>query len=252
MIKKNLNPAELTLPKSLRLSSHIIGAGSLIYMIFFLIFHTRLSLNLNLPAGQSLILDAGLSLLFFCQHSIMVRPSFKQFLSKWIPEHWFAAVYSISSGVILFFVIFFWQVSGPLWLVYPFWWKCLMGLGVTLVLIGFHWGRRSLPGFDPFGIRPAKRAQMKKISLKRNGPYRFSRHPMYFFILILIWLTSVPALDRMMFNILWTIWIFLGAWFEEKDLVAFFGKDYQIYQQEVPMIIPYKFKLFYLPRQKEN
>jgi hypothetical protein len=46
------------------------------------------------------------------------------------------------------------------------------------------------------------------------------------------------AADRLLFNILWTIWIFLGSVLEERDLESEFGASYLEYQKQVPMLLP--------------
>jgi len=73
-----------------------------------------------------------------------------------------------------------------------------------------------------------------------RGPYRWVRHPLYVFVIVLIWSSPDLTMDRLLFNVLWTIWIVVGAFFEERDLVADFGGEYIEYQQRVPMLIPYK------------
>lgn len=42
-------------------------------------------------------------------------------------------------------------------------------------------------------------------------------------------------------NMLWTLWITLGSYLEEKDLVAEFGESYRHYQNTVPMLVPWRF-----------
>ncbi len=49
---------------------------------------------------------------------------------------------------------------------------------------------------------------------------------------------DLPA-DRLLFNVLWTVWICVGAVLEEADLVADFGEKYIDYQSKVPMWIPW-------------
>jgi protein-S-isoprenylcysteine O-methyltransferase Ste14 len=66
------------------------------------------------------------------------------------------------------------------------------------------------------------------------------RHPLYFFSLIMIWSCPEITMDRLLFNVLWTVWIVMATLFEEKDLVSEFGDQYRQYQAKVPMIIPYK------------
>lgn len=53
---------------------------------------------------------------------------------------------------------------------------------------------------------------------------------------------SYPALqaDRLLINLLWTVWIIIGAFLEERDLFAEFGETYREYQRQVPMLIPWR------------
>ncbi|KPA15319.1 hypothetical protein MHK_004475 [Candidatus Magnetomorum sp. HK-1] len=74
-----------------------------------------------------------------------------------------------------------------------------------------------------------------------KGPYRSVRHPLYFFTLIMIWVPHDLSADRLLFNLLWSIWIFVGTVLEERDLVKIFGDVYREYKKNVPMLIPYKF-----------
>ena len=66
------------------------------------------------------------------------------------------------------------------------------------------------------------------------------RHPLYFFVLLLIWSCPDLTVDRLLFNVLWTAWIFVGTCLEERDLVAEFGDAYRRYQESVPMLIPWR------------
>jgi len=71
-----------------------------------------------------------------------------------------------------------------------------------------------------------------------QGTYRWVRHPMYFVVLLMIWSYPVLTVDRLLFNMLWTIWIVIGTVLEERDLTAKFGDDYREYQRKVPMLFP--------------
>ena len=73
-----------------------------------------------------------------------------------------------------------------------------------------------------------------------RGPYRWVRHPLYSATLLMIWSYPVLTADRLLFNVLFTIWILVGTMLEERDLVADYGEDYQNYQRRVPMLIPYR------------
>ena len=64
------------------------------------------------------------------------------------------------------------------------------------------------------------------------------RHPLYFLNLAAIWAYPDLTADRLVFNVLWTIWIVAGTLLEEKDLIREFGNKYLDYQRDVPMLIP--------------
>ncbi|MEJ2718947.1 MAG: hypothetical protein P8182_17760 [Deltaproteobacteria bacterium] len=68
------------------------------------------------------------------------------------------------------------------------------------------------------------------------------RHPLYFACILLIWSSPDLTADRLLFNILWTVWIVIGTVLEERDLVASFGEAYRDYQRNVPMLIPYRIR----------
>ena len=66
------------------------------------------------------------------------------------------------------------------------------------------------------------------------------RHPLYFAILVLIWSNPDVTADRLLFNILWSAWICVGARLEEADLARDFGDAYEGYRRKVPILIPWR------------
>jgi protein-S-isoprenylcysteine O-methyltransferase Ste14 len=64
------------------------------------------------------------------------------------------------------------------------------------------------------------------------------RHPLYLFMLLLIWSTPRFSTDQLLFNVLWTVWIIVGTRLEERDLLVEFGQTYREYQASVPMLMP--------------
>ncbi len=225
--------------QKIRSLSALIGGGSMIYFLLFLIFGTIVSIPIGMNTTSALMLDFGLSLMFFLQHSIMVRAKFKILLKKIVPDEIIPAFYSIVSGITLICIVLFWQEGGQPIFISPIWILPIRIGAFTLAIIGFYWGVKSLPFFDPFGVRMKKKFY-KQPSLKLVGPYRLVRHPLYFFMLIVIWASTSFTLDRILFNCLWSLWIFLGVRFEEKELLTVFKQDYEKYQQQVPMLFPIK------------
>ena len=111
-------------------------------------------------------------------------------------------------------------------------------------MAGFVWGVRSLPVFDPFGQRTLQ-AELRGRPPPHSpfvvrGAYQWVRHPLYLFMLVLIWSVPAATLDRLLFDVLWTVWTVAATRWEERDLVAGFGDDYRRYQRTVPMLLPWR------------
>jgi protein-S-isoprenylcysteine O-methyltransferase Ste14 len=106
------------------------------------------------------------------------------------------------------------------------------------------WGVVALRTFDPLGLRPLRaraRGQAQPAAhFTVRGPYRWVRHPLYTCVIVLIWCDPHWSVDHLLFCVLWTAWIWMGAVLEEGDLTREFGAVYQDYRQRVPMLIPWR------------
>ena len=224
--------------------SSVLGGGSLLLFGAFLIIRPFNIIRFNASEAQVLIWDGFLSLLFFIQHSGMIRASFRNRLSSVTPRYCHPAIYSIVSGIALIVVVLLWQTSGTVLFQIQGPLRLLPRIICLLGIIGFIWGVRSLGTFDPFGLisiaAHLRGKQLRSPDLAVRGPYLWVRHPLYLFMLVIIW--SVPGVnsDRLLFNVVWTFWIVIGSYLEEKDLVAEFGEKYRLYQKTVPMLFPWR------------
>lgn len=220
----------------------LMGGGSLVAFTAFLYAGSFSLAPLGLGRGGALWLDTSLSLLFFVQHSGMVRRSFRQWLARFIPEQFDRAFYAIASGVVLLMLIVFWQGGRPIFTVPHGIFRWLLRAVFFLSLAGFAWGGLALKSFDPLGIRPVLdylRGRIPgRMPFTARGAYLLVRHPLYLFSILMIWSCPDLTKDRLLFNILWTVWIVIGAFLEERDLVNEFGDTYRKYQRTVPMFIP--------------
>jgi protein-S-isoprenylcysteine O-methyltransferase Ste14 len=113
----------------------------------------------------------------------------------------------------------------------------------VLSIAGFAWGILALGSFDTFGLRPIldrlRGTDSPALPFAVRGPYRWVRHPLYTFCLLMIWSYPDLTLDRLLCNVLFTAWIIVGTVLEERDLATAFGDDYRNYQRKVPMLIPH-------------
>jgi protein-S-isoprenylcysteine O-methyltransferase Ste14 len=224
--------------------AYVLGMASLLLLVVFLFAGNFHFFPLGLDPAASLGWNALLSASFFVQHSWMVRRSFRRRLERLIAEPFHGLVYTIASGIVLILCLVLWQRAGePIVLLEgPVAW-CLRACFV-LALAGFAWGVGSLGSFDTFGIRPAiafvRGLRPREAPFVVKGPYRWVRHPLYTFTLVLFWSCPVVTPDRLLFNVLWTVWVVLATCWEERDLVADFGEAYARYQREVPMLLPWR------------
>jgi protein-S-isoprenylcysteine O-methyltransferase Ste14 len=77
-------------------------------------------------------------------------------------------------------------------------------------------------------------------TLRIEGPYKFSRHPIYFFSIIFLLFRAEMSLSYLTMFISFTAYFYIGSYYEEKKLVRLFGDVYKDYQKNVPRIFPYK------------
>lgn len=71
-----------------------------------------------------------------------------------------------------------------------------------------------------------------------DGLYRWVRHPLYTAGLAIIWLIPVMTLNLLALNIGLTIYLIVGAIYEERKLLRIYGETYADYQKQTPMLIP--------------
>jgi len=96
--------------------------------------------------------------------------------------------------------------------------------------------------FDLFGLRQVTLAlrgrEYTHLPFVTRALYRFVRHPIMLGFLIAFWSTPDMTLGHLLFSIATTGYIFIGVWFEERDLARFHGGDFERYRQEVPAFVP--------------
>jgi len=221
-----------------------LGGSSLLLFAFFLFIGRLQFVRMGLPEGAALAWNGFISIVFFIQHSGMLRRSFRARLSAIIPQHYHGALFAIFSGAALTSMIVLWQSSSVTVYELQSFPRWLARGGFLLAIAGFAWGGYALRSFDPFGIDSIRAHLSGKRDAPRpfvvSGPYSWVRHPLYFFTILMIWSCPVLTADRLLFNVLWTAWIYVGTFFEEADLLLDFGEAYRDYQRRIPRLIPWR------------
>jgi methanethiol S-methyltransferase len=231
----------------------IFGVGSLLAFMLFLYNGPFNLVSLNFDKSGIMWMDACLCLAFFIQHSGMIRRPFQKYLARIVPDGCVKAVYAISSGVILYATLMLWQASPDYVLVVDGIWRSLLRAVFFISLFGFLWGIQALGFYDPTGIRDVvdhiRAKPPTKGEVVAKGPYVFVRHPLYTAMILMIWSNPDITSDRLLFNVLWTIWIVTATTLEERDLVAEYGNAYREYKKNVSMFVPV---LSFFVTRKEN
>ena len=222
----------------------LLGGGSLLLLAIFLVLGSFTLLDFGLSIQAAILLDSMLCLVFFMQHSGMVRRSFQRRFDAVASRYYRSAIYAITSGFVLLALLLLWQRTEPVVISIQGPWRwCLHG-ALLASLVGFLWGVRSLGAFDALGLQPVldhvENRQSHTMPLAVRGAYRWVRHPLYTSALLLIWSQPDLTYDRILFNVTWTLWIIVGTVLEERDLLANNGEAYVAYKQKVPMLIPWR------------
>ena len=88
------------------------------------------------------------------------------------------------------------------------------------------------------GLRQLIEREERSSKLVTNGLYGYVRHPLYSAGLLFIWLTPVMSVNLLILFTSLTVYIVMGAFFEERKLSREFGQEYIDYRSVTPMLIP--------------
>jgi protein-S-isoprenylcysteine O-methyltransferase Ste14 len=191
----------------------------------------------------ALLVNLGLIALFGFQHSVMARPRFKKWLTRYIPQAAERSTYMVATAVAVFALILGWQpMTGTVWnadndIAY----SILMAIGLsgwTLVLYSTF----QINHFDLFGLRQVwlyfRGKEYTQLPFQVTGLYRYMRHPIMTGAFIGIWATPVMTTGHLLFAVGMSAYILIGVYHEEKDLVRAFGDRYRGYMQSTAKFFP--------------
>lgn len=232
----------------------VFAYGVLCYALFFGTFCYAVGFVGNLvvpvsmdsapvgPFGESLLIDLALLGLFAVQHSLMARPFFKRWITRFIPEPAERSTYVLISSLLM--ILLFWQwrpLGGVIWSI-----ESTLGVAVayTLFASGFLivlWTTFLINHFDLFGLRQVwlylRGIEYTKVGFMTPGPYNRVRHPMYIGWFLAFWATPTMTVTHLLFAVMTTAYILAAIQLEERDLLKELP-EYRTYKSRVPMLMP--------------
>jgi protein-S-isoprenylcysteine O-methyltransferase Ste14 len=174
-------------------------------------------------------------------HSLTASLWFKDILRRWLGDgfmRFYRLAYNIFSVVSIVPILYlmvtlpdqgFYRIPGP--------WNIFMqiGQGLAAVLLLISLLQTDVLSF--MGLRQLF-DEVKSGKLVTGGFYRLVRHPLYFFGLLVLWLSPSVSLNSFVLYLAFTGYFLVGMFFEERKLRREFGREYAEYQAVTPMLIP--------------
>jgi protein-S-isoprenylcysteine O-methyltransferase Ste14 len=117
-------------------------------------------------------------------------------------------------------------------------WVYLSLVGQLAAIVVLVVGVLQTGAFSFIGLRQVIEGEQQETKLVKGGLYRWVRHPLYAAGLLFIWLTPIMSANSLIVILSATIYIIVGALFEESKLEREFGSAYVEYKAETPMLIP--------------
>ena len=231
------------------ITAYVVALVGQIWFILYLtqwdIIEETIYTTQKLSTVTAIEINILLITLFGVQHSMMARSWFKSKLTKLLPIEAERSTYVLLSGVVFILISLLWQpIDGMVWSVDE---KILR----TLLWGGFLFGwifsvvaTFVINHFELFGLQQVYLQLLDreppKITFQERLFYKFVRHPIQLGVLIGLWVTPVMTYGHLLLTLFFSIYIFVGLYFEEKDLVSELGEVYVAYKKRVGYMFPKK------------
>jgi len=229
-------------------ASYVIFLVTILYMIAFV---GDLPVPKTIDSGapveliEAVVANLVLLAVFGAQHSVMARPAFKLWWTRFVPEPIERSSYVLAASAALALLLWQWRPIAE-----PIVWNVQDRVATIAIyaMFGLGWALLFLSSFlinhfELFGlsqiyhrlVRRTPKAQEFRTPLL----YRQVRHPLYLGFIIGSWATPKMSLGHLLFAVGMTGYILIGIYFEERDLISQFGERYLRYRERVGMLLPW-------------
>src|SRR5712691_2157153 len=229
------------------LAAYVVFFFTFLYAIGFvtdLVVPKTIDTGILVSTAEALVVNILLMSLFAVQHSVMARPQFKRWWTRFVPPAVERSTYVLFASLAL--ILLFWQWRPIPTLVWQaqsaeIAWslQALSFLGWLIVLVStFLINHFELFGLHQVVINLAGK-NVAEPHFKTPALYKLLRHPIYFGFIVAFWAAPVMTAGHLLFAAVTTAYIFVGIMLEERDLIDLFGDEYRRYRQRVSMLVPF-------------
>lgn len=225
---------------------HVLFLGVFAYMMAW-VAGVFLPYTVDGPVRSStsvaLILNMLLLTLFGLQHSVMARPGFKAWWTRWVPGVIERSTYVLTTCIILIAMFIFWQPMGTII------WDVQAPAGRIALWALFVAGWLLVPlaslminHFDLFGTRQvwlhARGEEAEPLPFTTPSLYKQIRHPLYVGWFIAFWAIPTMTAGHLLFATMMSGYILVALRYEERDLARHFGEPYIQWRNQTGAFIP--------------
>jgi len=217
-----------------------------------------IDLGVEGPFWRSFWIDVGLVAILGLQHSIMPRPWWKAWLTRFVPPHMERGVYIIFAIAALSLLIWQWRpLPEVVWNVETPWLRLLLNAiqvcgWLTVLLATIQVGHWKIFGvtqtLDYIRDKPYTKHTYSRLPpeffavgwpISDKGLWYFARHPDFFGFCTAFWVTPTMTYGHLIFALGLTTYIMFGIFFLEMNLTELYGSKYAAYVRVRSKIIPW-------------
>jgi protein-S-isoprenylcysteine O-methyltransferase Ste14 len=194
------------------------------------------------PGVTAIVVNVALLLLFGVQHTVMARPGFKAWWTRFVPAPVERTTYVLATVAVLVPLFLLWQpLPGVVWHTEGLLAATLQAGffgGVALVLVSTF----LIDHFDLFGLRQVVLYFLGRPYEEKNFTtpllYRWIRHPLYVGWFAVLWIAPTMTIGHFLLAVVWTGYVLVAIPFEERDLESALGDRYRNWRDATPAFVP--------------
>ena len=228
--------------------AYAIFFATFLYLIVFVgdLGFARITVDSGGPQAApatAAVIDIALIALFGLQHSVMARQGFKRWWTQVIPKPAERSVYVLMASAVLIILMSAWRpIDSVVWsvaspalanLIWALFWVGWLTVLLSTFLINH---------FELFGLQ---QAWLQVLGRQAEPPkfrqplfYKWVRHPLYLGFILAFWAAPEMTAGHLLLAAGISIYILIAIRYEERDLVGYFGQDYENYRRDVGMLTP--------------